>query len=240
MFLAIVGAGLVGPAVAAEPAPLGSLAGQTVQQPSANQFMADRIATGLRQNVNLRNFAVTVTYVDGVVDLSGTVADQPQREEVLRQVQSMQGVDRVIDHMTIGLGASIKQVQGPGSEAGPTDKAPILLAPPPDFRPQPQLGAEGRPGEPVPIFQAPPPSMMDVGTPRMPPYAWPTYAPYNNFSRVAYPMAYPYSSWPFIGPFYPFPKVPPGWRSVRLEWEDGHWWFSKTACAHDWWHLRFW
>ena len=34
----------------------------------------------------------------------------------------------------------------------------------------------------------------------MPPYAWPTYAPYDNFSRVATPLAYPYNSFPYIGP----------------------------------------
>jgi hypothetical protein len=74
----------------------------------------------------------------------------------------------------------------------------------------------------------------------MPPYAWPTYAPYNNFSRVAYPMNYPYQSWPYIGPCYPFPKIPPGWRSVKLEWEDGHWWYSRTATGEGYWRLRFW
>jgi hypothetical protein len=73
----------------------------------------------------------------------------------------------------------------------------------------------------------------------MPPYAWPTYAPYNNYSRVAYPEAYPMNAWPFIGPIHPFPKVPLGWRSVKLEWDDGYWWFSRTATKHDWWRLRF-
>jgi hypothetical protein len=94
--------------------------------------------------------------------------------------------------------------------------------------------------EPVPIYQTPTPGPYDLNPPRMPPYAWPTYAPYNNYSRVAYPLAYPYQSWPFIGPCYPFPKVPLGWRSVKLEWQDGHWWYSKTATHHDWWRLRYW
>ena len=76
--------------------------------------------------------------------------------------------------------------------------------------------------------------------PKMPPYAWPTYAPYNNYSRVAYPEAYPYNAWPFIGPPYPFPKVPLGWRSVKLEWDDGYWWYSRTASKYDWWKLRYW
>jgi hypothetical protein len=74
----------------------------------------------------------------------------------------------------------------------------------------------------------------------MPPYAWPTYAAYNNYSRVGYPLAYPYKSWPFIGPLYPYPKVPLGWRAVKLEWDDGYWWYSKVGCKHDWWKLRYW
>src|SRR6202040_2132239 len=88
--------------------------------------------------------------------------------------------------------------------------------------------ANSRPlgAEPTPIFQARPPSPYDLNPPQMPPNAWPTYAPYNNFSRVAYPEAYPYNAWPFIGPIYPFPKVPLGWRSVKLQWDDGYWWFG--------------
>ena len=68
---------------------------------------------------------------------------------------------------------------------------------------------------------------VDPAGPRLPPYAWPTYAPYNNYSRVAYPTAYPYNAFPFIGPYYPFPKVPLGWRKVQLEWEDGHWCYGR-------------
>jgi hypothetical protein len=51
---------------------------------------------------------------------------------------------------------------------------------------------------------------------------------------------YPYEAWPFIGPFYPFPRVPLGWRSVTLTWQDGHWWYGKNATGHDWWRVRYW
>jgi len=123
--------------------------------------------------------------------------------------------------------------------------APELTAPPqlrePMPAPSPAAGAQnGIIPEPVPTFSAQMPSPYDLNPPQMPPYAWPTYAPYNNFSRVAYPLAYPYQSWPFIGPMYPFPKIPPGWRSVKLEWQDGHWWFSRVATKNDWWRVRFW
>ena len=34
---------------------------------------------------------------------------------------------------------------------------------------------------------------------------------------------YSASAWPYIGPFYPYPQVPMGWREVSLEWDDGQW-----------------
>ena len=55
-------------------------------------------------------------------------------------------------------------------------------------------------------FRKVPPGWL---VPRKPPslaipnYAWPSYAPYPNFSAVGYPTAYPWQAWPNIGPFYP-------------------------------------
>ena len=60
--------------------------------------------------------------------------------------------------------------------------------------------------------------------PHMPNYAWPSYAAYPNYAAVSYPRQYSASAWPYIGPFYPYPQVPLGWRKVTLEWDDG-WWF---------------
>ncbi len=60
--------------------------------------------------------------------------------------------------------------------------------------------------------------------PQMPGYAWPSYAAYPNYAAVSYPHQYSATAWPYIGPFYPYPQVPLGWRKVMLEWDDG-WWF---------------
>jgi osmotically-inducible protein OsmY len=59
--------------------------------------------------------------------------------------------------------------------------------------------------------------------PQLPGYAWPSYAPYPNYGAVTYPKQYSPSAWPYIGPFYPYPQVPLGWRKVTLEWDDGWW-----------------
>ena len=194
------------------------------QEVSPNQQIANAIADSLRQSGQLRHYHIDVTVDAGTALLTGTVEDQPQREEALRIVQGAPGIERVLDRLSIG--PDIAQVQAA------TQPPPM---PAPAARPAP-----GFPPEPQPLYQAPTPSPYDVNPPQMPPYAWPTYAPYNNYSRVAYPQAYPYNAFPFIGPFYPFPKVPLGWRSVTLKWEDGHWWFRQTATAYDWWHIRYW
>ena len=59
--------------------------------------------------------------------------------------------------------------------------------------------------------------------PNLPGYAWPGYAANPNYGAVSYPKQYSASAWPYIGPFYPYPQVPLGWRKVTLEWDDGWW-----------------
>ena len=60
--------------------------------------------------------------------------------------------------------------------------------------------------------------------PNLPGYAWPSYASYPNYAAVTYPRQHSAAAWPYIGPFYPYPQVPLGWRKVTLQWDDG-WWF---------------
>ena len=65
----------------------------------------------------------------------------------------------------------------------------------------------------------------------MPGYAWPSYAAYPNYAALTYPTQYSPTAWPYIGPFYPYPQVPLGWRKVTLEWDDG-WWFLDFKDRH--------
>jgi hypothetical protein len=71
-----------------------------------------------------------------------------------------------------------------------------------------------------------PPVPMRGNGPNMPNYAWPSYAAYPNYAAVQYPTQYSPTAWPYIGPFYPYPQVPLGWRRVSLEWDDGWWWLD--------------
>jgi hypothetical protein len=67
------------------------------------------------------------------------------------------------------------------------------------------------------------PAAVRYDRPNLPNYAWPGYAPYPNYAAVTYPKQYAPTAWPYIGPFYPYPQVPMGWRKVTLEWHDGYW-----------------
>jgi hypothetical protein len=73
---------------------------------------------------------------------------------------------------------------------------------------------------------------VSYDNPQMPGYAWPSYAAYPNYAGVSYPQQYSPTAWPYIGPFYPYPQVPLGWRKVTLEWDDG-WWFLDFKDQRD-------
>lgn len=198
---------------------------------TANQQLANTIARQLKESGHLRNYHIDLACRGGVVEVSGSVSDQSQCDEALRLVQGVPGVERVLNRLTVTQGNVVRvQAEKP------------VIPPPLPVLPEPAESVEKKrepATEPLPMTAVPSAQQFDLNPPRMPPYAWPTYAPYPNFSRVAYPEAYPYNSFPYIGPIYPFPKVPLGWRSVKLEFEDGYWWFSKTANKHDWWRLKF-
>jgi len=190
----------------------------------SNQDVANAVAAQL-QNCGLRGYTIDISCKDGMVELNGRVADKFQHDLVLRTVMSTRGVKSVVDGLMAANFEDVRPVQAqfPGGEPG--------VLPPPVGNPI---------VDPIPVGQPGGAMMNDLNPPKMPPYAWPTYAPYNNYSRVAYPSHYPYNAFPFIGPFYPFPKVPLGWRSVTLEWQDGHWYMGRNATKHDFWRVRYW
>jgi hypothetical protein len=228
------------------------------QDASGNQELADDVARALKSHTALRGYHIDIEVEAGVVELSGIVADGTQREEAVRLARDVKGVKRVVDRLDLP-GGNVMRTQAPPVPLLPipgVDNKKDAWAPPPQpvapLAPQapiapavpPSAGAYGPYAgglpEPLPIFQANPavpnPQMQP---PPMPPYAWPSYAPYNNWGRIAYPNVYQYDQFPFIGPFYPYPKVPLGWRSVKLTWEDGWWWFGREPTGHDWWRIRY-
>ncbi|MBB3208432.1 osmotically-inducible protein OsmY [Rhodopirellula rubra] len=83
-------------------------------------------------------------------------------------------------------------------------------------------------GQPVPMAPAAPAGAPRYDSPNLPNYAWPGYAAHPNYAALSYPQQYSPSAFPFIGPFYPYPQVPLGWRKVSLEWDDGWWQLDFT------------
>lgn len=109
------------------------------------------------------------------------------------------------------------------SPAATAAQTPLAFAP---ARSASYLNATGQSGDPVPMNASVPgmgiaPARFDH--PQLPQYAWPSYSPYPNYGSITYPKQYSPMAWPYIGPFYPYPQVPLGWRKVELKWKDGWW-----------------
>jgi hypothetical protein len=214
---AAAGFWLSGPAIAQQPA-------QQATVTNSNQKLAETIVSRLRAGKVGDGADIAIVAQNGTVTLTGTTKDSSQKERIILSVRETTGVFLVRDGLKVG---GIIQAQGPELAQAPLPIPP--MGPPPGaviVEPAPL----GIPGQFSPDMQAP----------NLPPYAWPTYAPYNNLSRVGYPTQYPYNAFPFIGPYYPFPKVPLGWRKVTLEWEDGYWFIGRNSTPHDYWRVKFW
>ena len=237
LFSLAVAAGITGPAFAAPPAPLPASA------VNPNQTLADNVAYRLRSTGNAAGANVGIVAQEGIVTLTGIAKNAGQKARIVADVKGVTGVIVVRDNIR-ATAAGVVQVQDPPIGLAPIAPTPLgptgipLGAPVEPFAPP--APALGNPIiEPAPLGVAGQPA-PDLQAPNLPPYAWPTYAPYNNVSRVAYPQSHPYNAFPFIGPYYPFPKVPLGWRKVTLEWEDGHWYLGRNSTPHDYWRVRFW
>ncbi|MDR1478347.1 MAG: BON domain-containing protein [Planctomycetaceae bacterium] len=77
-----------------------------------------------------------------------------------------------------------------------------------------------------PYYGATAPMPSAYNRPNLPPYAWPSYATYPNYAQVTYPRSYSVQSWPYIGPFYPYPQAPMAWRQVTLKFDHARWWLD--------------
>ncbi|MDP6469293.1 MAG: BON domain-containing protein [Pirellulaceae bacterium] len=217
--------------------------------------IAKEVVAGLnkqKQEGLLTNFGIDVQVDQRTVWMSGYVKDSGQHIRALDVARYVPGVERVVNDLKIwGQGTPLRPVnvtptQGVssqpviGQQVLNYQMVPVRYVPvqamqasnqtPMAFAPaRPASHAMMQPGQPVPMT-----GNAGVGIaparfdhPQMPGYAWPSYAPSPNYGAVTYPKQYSPSAWPYIGPFYPYPQVPLGWRRVTLEWDDG------------WWNLKF-
>lgn len=233
-----------------EPAPSGR----------TNQQVAEEIAHSLVQ-AGLGGSNIDVRYTQGAASLIGEARSQEEAQMAEQAARRVPGVHQVINRLTVNgelAQASPSYHQGqpgypppgmiqPASAQmpyGPAMQAPYGYQPGgynPGVMPPPQMMQQA----PAPMMapggygHAQPASHMMYNSPHLPETAWPAYAPYDNYAAVSYPSQYDASAWPYIGPYYPYPQVPMGWRQATLEWDDGYWslkFDSKTD--HWWWFLH--
>ena len=202
--------------------------------PSPNQATANAVATSLRQSPALSGYRIEVESRSGVVTLSGTVATPAQKAEAVARVRAVAGVRRVADQIAVGGETRVERVQyqmamGGGGAFGPHGGghgAPMSYNGGNGGMITSQPASGPMDGGPMPEGGAGMPGATQVAQPGNPNYAWPSYAPYPNYSAVGYPTAYPWQAWPNIGPPHPYPEVPLDWRAVTLRWDDGIWWLD--------------
>jgi hypothetical protein len=224
---------------------LAALASSAMAQgsaPNANQMTADAVAGTLRSSNNLAGYRIEIQAQEGVVTLTGVLGSPVLKSEALARTRYVSGVRQVVDQLQVANDRSVRTVQyqpnqrvafrqdlaghpiggdvvygggfGTGAPTGgPISSGPVTSGPISDGGPLPE-GPSGSAGA------------TQAAQPGNPNYAWPSYAPYPNFSAVGYPTAYPWQAWPNIGPFYPYPEVPLDWRAVTLRWDDGIWWLD--------------
>jgi hypothetical protein len=246
--MAAVGAFSASVAVAQD-APKAKLPATQAAAAANNQKLAEKVAKELASLPGTGDLKVITD--GGTVTLIGTCKEEVHKTDIIQKVRVVDGVSMVRDGVKVeGAKTAMPAIPAMPSVPAPMPSVPApmptvkqtqaveggprLIAAPSAVPPGPVLGDPAV--EPLPLGAA---GGAMGGPPNLPPYAWPTYAPYPNMSRVAYPSAHPYNAFPYIGPYYPFPKVPLGWRSVTLSWEDGHWWMGRKSTPADYWRVKF-
>jgi hypothetical protein len=202
-----------------------------------NQMTADSVASALRVSRNLSGTRIEIEAQGGLVTLTGQLATPALKAEAVARARSVPGVQGVMDRLQVtdrtirpaqyqpqvalghGHGGSAAgPIYSGGATAGSIDGTGVISG-------GAVTGGYVNDGSPLP--EGPAGGGAGAGAmPGNPNYAWPSYAPYPNFSAVGYPTAYPWQAWPNIGPFYPYPEVPLDWRAVTLRWDDGIWWLD--------------
>lgn len=221
----------------AAPATPPAFTAQAAPPAPSNQQVAKAIGTALR-GAGLAGYEMEVSFQDGVCVLGGTIADPRQAAAAQAVASRVPGVRQVTNNLTV------KPVQTAAASGNPYaggSVTPTALAAPAGAL----AAAAGAPMVPPgkmmgdaaygPIPTAPVAGGPVYNNPGLPPYAYPTQSQYPNYASVSYPQQYSASAWPYIGPFYPYPQVPLGWREVTLEWDDGQWYLDFNDRTDRWW-----
>lgn len=195
-----------------------------------NQQVAEQIGSALSQ-ANLDGYDIEIRYQNGVALLEGKVPTNAQRAQAAQVASQVPGVRSVANRLQV-----TEERQLPDQPARPPMGVDPRMA---------QVYAAAYQGDAGPGAPVPPPapyahpgagmSPASYSMPNVPDHAWPAYAQYPNSAAVTYPQQYSASAWPYIGPFYPYPQVPLGWRDATLRWDDGQWNLQFRQRTDKWW-----
>jgi len=235
------------------------VSGEFSSSPS-NQEVAENIGDALT-SAQLDGYDIQIRYQNGTAMLDGSVETQAERATASRVTSAVPGVRSVVNRLACAeepTRQASARPGGPGAPGGYGPPGPYGQVPNPQgqYGPPPQFGgpqgnihaaAFQQPGPAagaMPMGPAAPPGYGHPGAgasqavynnPSLPDYAWPSYAQYPNSAAVNYPTQYSASAFPYIGPFYPYPQVPLGWRDATLRWDDGQWNLMFRTRTDKWW-----
>ena len=202
------------------------------EAPLSNQQVAEQIAANLTR-AGLSGYDMEIRYRDGRCTLAGSVGSPEQVRAALAAAEGVPGVQSVGNELTVG--APVQSAEAPMNPAAAARRRAMIRQAMMGGRPDGVRPAGGVSPIQPPCPAGGMPAGLAYNQPNLPDYAWPTYAQHPNYAAVTYPKDYSASAWPYIGPYYPYPQVPLGWREVELEWDDGQWYLDFHDRTDKWW-----
>lgn len=214
------------------PLPPGQPAAAQQSTAASNQQVAEQIAKELGR-AKLRGYDIEIRFQNGTALLGGSVGSAEQKAAASQVVSQIPGVQYVDNQLTVGRRGAVQQ----GPPQSPIQPAAYAPQQPGQMAPNGAMMQQGPGMPPPPGYGHPGTGASNVvyNTPNLPGHAWPSYAAYPNYAQVTYPKEYSASAWPYIGPFYPYPQIPLGWRQAQLEWDDGSWNLNFKPRTDQWW-----
>jgi hypothetical protein len=203
--------------------------------PSRNQATADAVAAALRPTANETGVRLGIEVRDGVVTLSGTVADPVVKGDLVAKTLQVAGVTSVSDRIRLAGDSRVRPVQYQPAQVAMGYRGPVSTGAPG------MMGAvmESTPAGPAPDYSGPMPEgsagmvgYTQAAAPGYPNYSWPNCAGGAagaggmGGAGVSYPTSYPWQAWTNGGPGAPYPEIPLAWKTVTLRWDDGLWWLD--------------
>jgi hypothetical protein len=221
---------VAGPAAPKKTAATAASAARARPNPQ-NEETARRVRQAIESS-DVSLYEIEIKVQDGTAVLNGTVSTPNDKRQAELLTRKVKGVAHVVNKLAV----ADARAAAPAPElAAQAARGPVR---PVDYEVEGNQPAQSPAAlQPVPSGPGMPTGASHViyNQPSLPAHAWPSYAAYPNYAAVSYPSAYSASAWPYIGPFYPYPQVPLGWRRATLEWDDGYWQLSFSPRTERWW-----